>query len=151
MSERRFCPIENTMQPHRGRTCLSCHPDAVPDGLHPALAEELDMFAPQSAPEPDPFEDPLLAEFRAYEAANPHLLPTMERIARALIADGRKRIGAKEIFERLRYDDGYRFEGEPFRLDNRFAAGFARRLLEVAPDLEQYVERRRSRFDGLAA
>ena len=80
--------------------------------------------------------------FRLFNDENPHVLTEMLRIARARVAAGAKRVGAKAIWEELRQYLRVNKTG-PHKLDNSLTALYARKLLEVDPSLATVIELRR--------
>lgn len=82
--------------------------------------------------------------FRAFHAANPHVLEEMLRLAREHLERGAKRIGCKALWEQLRESLRVRRVGE-HKLDNSLTALYARALLEAEPRLVGVIEVRRRR------
>jgi hypothetical protein len=79
--------------------------------------------------------------FELFISLNPHVLPEMLRLARAKLAAGYKRIGAKALWEELRESIRVQKLG-PYRLNNSYTALAARRLIELEPALDGVIETR---------
>jgi hypothetical protein len=80
--------------------------------------------------------------FEAFDAANPHVLEEMLRLARAELRAGETRIGVKALWELLREAIRVRKLGN-WKLNNSFTALYARRLIELEPALAGVIETRR--------
>lgn len=76
---------------------------------------------------------PLEAQFDEFHAANPHVYEEFARFTREAIAAGRKRIGAKLIFERLRWHTEIETRGEDFKVNNNYSAFYARLWMRNNP------------------
>ncbi len=115
------------------------------------MTGQLDMFSPVAVgsrnAEPEQPAKPLTIteRFEAFHAAHPEVLAEMLRLARARLARGETRIGAKALWEELRSslelaDDG---KGEgAYRLNNTYVACYSRRLIEIEPALGDVIETR---------
>lgn len=82
--------------------------------------------------------------FRAFHAANPHVLEEMLRLARQHVDEGAKRIGAKQLWEELRLSIRVRKLGE-YRLDNSLTSLYARAICEADATLAPLFELRTRR------
>ncbi len=71
-------------------------------------------------------------EFAEYDAANPQVWRAFDRIAHEMCASGQRRIGAKAIAERLRWDSGVAGSGE-FKINDHWTAFYVRRFQHVYP------------------
>jgi hypothetical protein len=92
----------------------------------------------------DPNES-LDSRFRNWLAANPHVLDAFIWLAEGAANAGRKRIGAKLIVERLRWEYLMRTEGDDFKLNNNYTSRLARAAVGKRPDLEPLFEFRELR------
>ena len=82
------------------------------------------------------------AKFGKWIAANPHVLDLFINLASAMQQRGRKRIGAKAIVERIRWEHDLRSEGDEFRLNNLFTSRLVRRAIAARPGLAEMFELR---------
>lgn len=98
-----------------------------------------DYTAP--APEPTNFD-----RFMAFHSANPHVLAAIISLALDMIdCRGMTRGSVKRIVEDLRWDPDFRINrstGEPFRINNTFAAFYARLAMDTEPRLCGFFETR---------
>lgn len=82
--------------------------------------------------------------FVAFHERNPHVYENLRVLALEALAGGRKKIGMKFLFERLRWEyliKTDRPENE-FRLNNNFTAYYARALMLGEPRLAEAFETR---------
>ena len=118
------------------------------------MAEQLDIFGPRNTdvthqphrkcPDAKPSIDQRFADFHQ---ANPHVFDEMLRLARARVAGGVTRLGAKALWEELRIslakrDLAYDSDFKTFKLNNDFTAPMARMLIEHDPSLAAVIELR---------
>lgn len=74
-----------------------------------------------------------MATFQQYHDSNKHIYEIYKAVAFDLIRQGRKRIGSKFIFERIRYDLPY-FQSEGiYKIDNNQASMYARKFVLEHP------------------
>lgn len=78
---------------------------------------------------------------KAYIANNPKVTQMFNRFALELIQAGRRHLGAKMIFERMRYETALKDDTE-FKLNNNFVAYLARNFMKIYPQYEGYFETR---------
>jgi hypothetical protein len=95
------------------------------------MPAQLDMFAAS-----------IEERFRAFHRENPHVLDALVRLALEAKAAGRTRIGAKALWERLRWEFFLSTKGDEFALNNNFTARYVRLIGELHPDLAPLFERR---------
>jgi hypothetical protein len=81
-------------------------------------------------------------QFLAFVTANPHVMPEMLRLARAKVAAGATRVGAKALWEELRVSIRTRKLGD-WKLNNNFTSRAATVLIEMDPSLKDVIETRR--------
>lgn len=81
--------------------------------------------------------------FEIFHAENPHVFEVMVRLAREAKARGRRRIGAKALAERARWELAFAVEGEDFKINNSYVSRYARLLAETHPELADLFEFRR--------
>src|SRR5690625_3655853 len=80
--------------------------------------------------------------FADFHRGNPHILAEFERRALQLHAAGARRIGAKAIAERIRWDIHIRTLGDEYKLNNSFVALYSRLLIHRHPALADVIETR---------
>lgn len=80
--------------------------------------------------------------FAEFHAANPHVYAEFERRALQLYRAGARRIGAKAIAERIRWDVHVRTLGNEYKLNNSFVSLYARLLIHRHPELADVIELR---------
>ena len=96
-------------------------------------------------------DDSLDARFERFHEENPTVYATLARLAREAVRRGKKRIGAKALWERMRWEFFLATTDEEFKLNNSFTSRYARLLMEREPDLAGVFELRelRSRVQGV--
>lgn len=62
-------------------------------------------------------------------------------------AEHERRISIKWLIEDVRAHDYVNRDGDPCKVNNNYAPIFARRLIAQHPELEPYIETRRSMYD----
>jgi len=82
--------------------------------------------------------------FADFHGENPHVYENIKRIAYQAKAAGRKRIGMKLIFERLRWEYFIRTDRPEaeFMLNNNYTSRYARLLMANEPELAGMFETR---------
>jgi len=88
-------------------------------------------------------------QFDVYDAENPKVYPLFERFALEAIGQGKMHLGAKMIWERMRWyaevetrsDDGY-------KLNNNYTAFYARKFMELHPEYRGFFSCRVAAADG---
>lgn len=82
--------------------------------------------------------------FWRFHEANPHVYARLVRLARDLVAKGRKRLGIKMLFEVLRWHHlSTCHDDSPFLLDNNFHSYYSRLIMASEPDLDGIFELRK--------
>ncbi|MEK9724416.1 MAG: hypothetical protein VW405_13170 [Rhodospirillaceae bacterium] len=89
--------------------------------------------------------DPLELRFEAFHEANPNVYRLFERFTKEAIAAGRVRIGAKAIFERMRWYFAFETTGDTFKLNNSFTSFYARLFMADHPEHADLFETRERR------
>lgn len=93
--------------------------------------------------EPDYSPDLSLAErFAAFHEANPHVADALESLAAQWLAAGNRKVGAKALVERLRWESGLRTVGGGYRINNSHVSFYARLLIERHPDWSDAIDLR---------
>mgnify|MGYP001558648423 FL=1 len=94
------------------------------------------------------FERASEAAFERYHADNPQVYEAALRFALDLKRRGRKRLGMKAVFERLRWWSNVEATaGDSLKLNNNMTAYYARRIMQQTPELAGFFETRRSKGD----
>lgn len=85
--------------------------------------------------------------FRDYHSANPQVYDKLRSFALQARRTGRRHLGMKAIFERLRWWAYVETTGDEFKLNNNYTAFYARLLMEREPELAGFFETRKSIAD----
>jgi len=72
-------------------------------------------------------------KFEAFHRENPKVYALYKKIALALIAAGKKRIGSKHIIELIRYESSIRTNGQDYKICNNHTPYYARRFVRDFP------------------
>lgn len=89
-------------------------------------------------------ESRLDRRFRAWDAANPEVYRLFERFSLQAARSGR-RIGAKAIVERMRWELRVETRGDDFKLNNSYVSRLARKFVERHPEHAELFELRELR------
>jgi hypothetical protein len=73
--------------------------------------------------------------FWTFHASNPAVYETLARLARDALARGKRRIGAKALWEVMRWEVWLATEGDEFNLNNNHTSRYARLLMARETDL----------------
>jgi hypothetical protein len=84
-------------------------------------------------------------EFREFHERNPRVYATLVRLAREARARGKQRIGAKMLWERMRWELTLETDDPAFKLNNNHCSRFSRLLMQQEPDLAGIFETRELR------
>jgi len=82
--------------------------------------------------------------FDAWVAANPWVIPTVERLIADWLAAGHRRASLKQVWEVIRYEYG-RTTGDRFKANNDFTSRAARLILARHPEWRDAIETRELR------
>lgn len=82
--------------------------------------------------------------FEAFHGANPHVFAAFRRFAQEALAAG-QHVGAKAIWERMRWHLAIETRGDSFKLNNNFTSRYARLLERTDPRFAGFFETRRLR------
>jgi hypothetical protein len=89
--------------------------------------------------------EPLWCRFERFHAANPHVYKLLVEQARLWISrTGNSDLGMQMLFERARWVLGIETKGDAYKVNNDFAAFYARLLMLEHADLDGLFELRRS-------
>jgi hypothetical protein len=83
--------------------------------------------------------------FAVFHEANPWVYKALVRLARRYLTTGRTRIGAKALFEVLRWEWSMATVDDEFKLNNNFTSRYARLIMATEPDLADVFEVRELR------
>jgi len=94
------------------------------------------------------FERASEAAFVSYNSRNPAVYIALRQFALEAKRHGRKRLGMKAVFERLRWWSLVEAKSDAFKLNNSFASYYARLLMKNEPELMDFFETRVQRSKG---
>lgn len=84
-------------------------------------------------------------QFQAFHSANPQVYELLRSLALQMVRAGRERIGAKMLWERLRWEYALATTGDAYKLNNNLTSRYARLLMEREPVLAGAFETRELR------
>lgn len=93
------------------------------------------------------FDQKTASRFMEYHAANPEVFEMFCRFTWELVTAGRKKIGAKMVAERLRWESTVRSKGT-FKINNNYVAFYARLFEKRFPRYEGIFTKRESKADA---
>lgn len=73
------------------------------------------------------------AKYQQFHLDNPHVLDTLDTLASTWLRR-HPRVGVGMLWEVLRWDLGFRTDGQPYKLDNNLRSRYARDLLVRHPE-----------------
>jgi hypothetical protein len=87
---------------------------------------------------------PIDEHFRRFHEENPHIYKNLLHLAIQAQLAGRKKIGMKLLYERLRWEYliNSKYELTQCEMDNNFTSRYARKLMEDVPYLHGLFETR---------
>ena len=94
------------------------------------------------------FDDTLDAKFREFHELNPEVYDAFDRFTREALRAGARRLGAKLVWERIRWYTQIEARGtaaEGFKLNNNYHAFYARLWMQRNPQHSTLFETRRQR------
>jgi len=83
------------------------------------------------------------ARAERFHAKNPHVMPEIVRLARALKARGLSHYSIKGLFEIVRFNVAVSTQGDLFKLNNSYSAWYARKIMDECPDLAGFFSTRK--------
>lgn len=89
----------------------------------------------------------LQTEFDAFHKANPGIYRALVKLARKGVEAGANKLGIKQLFEVLRWDEMIRTNSDLFKLNNNMTAYYARLIMEHEPDLAGIFNTRRTKVE----
>lgn len=93
------------------------------------------------------FDEKTESRFKEYIAANPEVYEWFKKFAFEKINKGATHLGAKMIWERLRFESPVREDGSPYKLNNIFTPYMARKFMQDFPQHAGIFETRRAKAD----
>lgn len=80
--------------------------------------------------------------FEDFHLTNPQIYLLFERFAKELIAKGHKKLGARMIIERIRWECATNSQKDDagFKINNMFIAHYARLFIQKNPQYKDYFE-----------
>jgi hypothetical protein len=91
---------------------------------------------------PLPEQNRLTKAFDKFHAANPQVWQEFESAALTMARTGRKRYGAKTIWEVMRYRRDLQTTGTKYKLNNNYTAYYARLFKQEYPEFSEFFELR---------
>lgn len=79
-------------------------------------------------------------KFERFDMNNPGIYMMFKRYALEAYQSGCKRIGAKAIMERIRWDRMITTRGDTFKINNNFASRYVRKLISESPYFNDLFE-----------
>jgi hypothetical protein len=118
----------------------------------------LDLFGPESSGMPAIREPVAFAvdttrsaleqsrlQFEAFHSANPHVYAILREFALQLVRSGRRKIGIRMVWERMRWEMAIRTTTDDYKLNDHYTRWYARVLMEREPELRGVFETRTRR------
>lgn len=88
---------------------------------------------------------PLDEQFKLFHAANPQVYELFRALTWRLVQAGRRKVGAKMVWERIRWEYALATEGDAYKLNNNLTSRYARLVMEREPALAGIFETRELR------
>jgi hypothetical protein len=85
--------------------------------------------------------------FWEFHQTNGGVYEAFVRLAREAVGRGRTKIGIQMLFEVVRWEHFLRTEGDDFKLNNNWAAFYARLIMDQEEDLRDIFNLRRCKAD----
>jgi len=86
------------------------------------------------------------AKATEFHEKNPHVYYELTKYARQAVAAGHSRVGIELLWNRMRWDWMLRTDhGTDYKLNQNYKAWYARRIMELEPDLSEIFETRSRR------
>ena len=90
-----------------------------------------------------------IQDFLDYHAANPKIWELFLKFTMQVISRGYRHFGAKCVMERVRWYINVETKEDPWKINNNFAAFYARKFMEMYPEYLGFFRRRLSVADAL--
>lgn len=85
------------------------------------------------------------ARFEAFHRDNPHVYELFKKYTLEAIASGRETYSTISIFERIRWFTDIETQGDPFKINQNFAAYYGRQSMRDHPEHEGFFRTRKLR------
>lgn len=95
------------------------------------------------------FSKNLSDRFAEYHLENPHIYQKFRYFTLVAIESGYKHIGAQMIIERIRWQTGVVSKNSDFKINNDYAAFYARMFMAEYPSYSSYFRTRQSEADKI--
>lgn len=92
-----------------------------------------------------PAKSQLEEKFQEFHAKNPHVYDNLVRLAEDLKARGHRKIGIQMLFEVIRWQSMLKTTDKDFKLNNNYAAYYARLIMDRNVHLDGFFEIRELR------
>jgi hypothetical protein len=84
-------------------------------------------------------------DYERFNQDNPHVIETLEKMATRWL-ERHQKVGVKMLVEALRWNTGFRTEGDPdFKLNDKYTSRYARELLRRHPEWQGRIDTRQLR------
>lgn len=90
----------------------------------------------------------LIKRFKAFHETNPKVYDLFRQFTLELLRSGRRNYGAQGVLERIRWHFAVRTAGDAFKVNNDFAAFYARMFMFQFPEYLGFFRRRGSAADS---
>lgn len=88
---------------------------------------------------------PIKQAFLAFHRANPWVVIELEKVANEMIKHGHNKLGVQQLIEVFRWETRRHTISKDFKINNNFAAHYARLLMDRNPHWGQIFELRKIR------
>jgi hypothetical protein len=80
-------------------------------------------------------------KFKEFDDANPQIWELFVKYTQEVISAGKKRYSSKAVFERIRWHTNIETQSDvEFKLSNNHTAYYARKYMEVFPEMEGFFK-----------
>lgn len=93
----------------------------------------------------------IVIDFEEFDKANPRVWHLFEHFSLQAVANGRSKLSAAFIIERIRWEIMLETKGSDWKINNDFRAGYARKFMRQYPNLRGVFGTRHSVFDEVVA
>lgn len=82
------------------------------------------------------------SRFEEFHRQHPHVYQELVRLARQAVSAGRRRLGIRMLWERLRWTLYVERKGDDYKLNDHLTAPYSRLIMRQEPDLRGLFETR---------
>ena len=82
-----------------------------------------------------------------YHKENPQVYEAFKKFTFQAIRHGKKNLGSKMVFERIRWYTAVEARSDSFKLNNNYHAYYARKFMKEYPEYKGFFRTRKSQFD----